>query len=425
MSKYDVALSFAGEDRSYVEQVADALRKRGINTFYDKYSQHDLWGKDLLKHLREVYLKQSKYVIVFVSKHYAKKRWTQYEMKSIVDHLFDQDDEYLLPVRLDDTELDEVRHTTGYIDTREYSPQQIAELFADKINSESEKQNDTEPQIQPENLTIKQHADKADAEGSIIYKKFESFGLSEEDIKLVIEVSEKIDVFDSICGLTYGAATIQNLISLTNDFVRDYNSSVNVRCNNYFSAFQECLNQYENITKKQHGFLIKKKSGDTNSVSVVATISKDLGTLADTSEKLQIIVLKFNAMFGKIIDVVSAYTKELLIYYMAGEVALEHKQSVGFRNNLDIINKVCENAKKALYEKDSIENGLNEFVYALQNTILMASKSNASLISIQNDDKKRMDIVAFYIRQMQGLFAVSYSKFQQLNDSVTKMIIQL
>ncbi len=48
---YDVTLSFAGEDRPYVEQVAHSLRELGIKVFYDKYYEADLWGKNLYTHL--------------------------------------------------------------------------------------------------------------------------------------------------------------------------------------------------------------------------------------------------------------------------------------------------------------------------------------------------------------------------------------
>jgi hypothetical protein len=37
--QYDVALSFAGEDRHYVEQVAEILKRKGISVFYDKYEE--------------------------------------------------------------------------------------------------------------------------------------------------------------------------------------------------------------------------------------------------------------------------------------------------------------------------------------------------------------------------------------------------
>jgi hypothetical protein len=53
--EYDVCLSFAGEDRAYVEQVAEALAARGVRVFYDVYERVDLWGKDLYVHLADVY----------------------------------------------------------------------------------------------------------------------------------------------------------------------------------------------------------------------------------------------------------------------------------------------------------------------------------------------------------------------------------
>lgn len=44
---YDVVLSFAGEDREYVEECADILTALGIKVFYDSYEQDVLWGKQL------------------------------------------------------------------------------------------------------------------------------------------------------------------------------------------------------------------------------------------------------------------------------------------------------------------------------------------------------------------------------------------
>jgi len=34
--EFDIALSFAGEDRNYVDQVAHILKSKGISVFYDK-----------------------------------------------------------------------------------------------------------------------------------------------------------------------------------------------------------------------------------------------------------------------------------------------------------------------------------------------------------------------------------------------------
>lgn len=50
LPQFDVALSFSGEDRKYVEKVAYFLKKMGYSVFYDKYEKVSLWGKDLYEH---------------------------------------------------------------------------------------------------------------------------------------------------------------------------------------------------------------------------------------------------------------------------------------------------------------------------------------------------------------------------------------
>jgi hypothetical protein len=35
-TEYDLAFSFAGEDRDYVEQVKDACKKLGLSVYYDR-----------------------------------------------------------------------------------------------------------------------------------------------------------------------------------------------------------------------------------------------------------------------------------------------------------------------------------------------------------------------------------------------------
>lgn len=132
---YDVALSFAGEDRTYVEAVANVLKALNINVFYDNYEQDELWGKDLYTYLYDIYKNKAKYCVMFISEHYAKKRWTNHERKAIQDRMFMEfDKEYLLPVKLDGTEIDGVSLTLGYIENKE--PAELAYLIAKKLDKD-------------------------------------------------------------------------------------------------------------------------------------------------------------------------------------------------------------------------------------------------------------------------------------------------
>jgi len=79
MEKYHVALSFAGEDRNYVEKVANDLRDHGVDVFYDKFKETKLWGKDLYTYLRDIYQNKALYTVIFVSEAYRDKLWTNHE----------------------------------------------------------------------------------------------------------------------------------------------------------------------------------------------------------------------------------------------------------------------------------------------------------------------------------------------------------
>lgn len=55
--EYDIVLSFAGEDRAYVDQVAKLLQGKGVRIFYDEFAIAETWGADLYVFLDEVYRK--------------------------------------------------------------------------------------------------------------------------------------------------------------------------------------------------------------------------------------------------------------------------------------------------------------------------------------------------------------------------------
>ncbi len=130
---YDVALSFAGEQRSYVEEVAVALHDAGVKYFYDDHEKVGLWGKDLYEHLDHVYRKASKYCVMFVSSDYAHKVWTTHERRSAQARALEENEEYVLPVRFDDTELPGLRPTVSYLDGRRLTPLELAQMIVEKL----------------------------------------------------------------------------------------------------------------------------------------------------------------------------------------------------------------------------------------------------------------------------------------------------
>jgi hypothetical protein len=129
---FEIVLSFAGEDRAYVERVAEFLRERDVRCFYDRYEDVTLWGKDLTEHLDRVY-QSARYCVMFISQHYANKVWTNHERKSALARAVKEKIEYILPARFDDTEIPGVRHTIGYVDLRDKLPEQLGEMILRKL----------------------------------------------------------------------------------------------------------------------------------------------------------------------------------------------------------------------------------------------------------------------------------------------------
>ncbi len=133
--EYDITISFAGEDRPHAEALALACISRKIRVFYDKFEAHNLWGKDLIEYLYEVYGKQARYCIILVSKNYVAtgKGWPRHERKSAQEREFREESEYILPIRLDDTPVPGLPETVGYIRFNDYTIDGLADLVLKKL----------------------------------------------------------------------------------------------------------------------------------------------------------------------------------------------------------------------------------------------------------------------------------------------------
>ncbi|WP_256874691.1 GUN4 domain-containing protein [Nostoc sp. C057] len=131
---YDVALSFAGEDRKCSEELAQVLKARSIKVFYDKYEEATLWGKNLYTHLSDVYQRKARFCVMFLSQHYRKKLWTNHEREAAQARAFEENKEYILPIRLDNTEIPGILPTIGYIEWS--NANSIANLIAEKLKQE-------------------------------------------------------------------------------------------------------------------------------------------------------------------------------------------------------------------------------------------------------------------------------------------------
>jgi hypothetical protein len=134
MFEYDVAISFAGEQRTEAEAIAACLTTEGIKVFYDDYERATLWGKNLYEHLAEVYQNKARYCLMLVSAAYANKVWPTHERRSAQARALTEKSEYILPIRFDDTEIPGLPSTVGYQRFQDHGVQGISALLLEKLH---------------------------------------------------------------------------------------------------------------------------------------------------------------------------------------------------------------------------------------------------------------------------------------------------
>jgi len=133
---YEVAISFAGEDRAFAETVAEELRDAGIQVFYDQFYAAELWGEDLSEKLRSVYHDSSEFCIMIISRHYVEKMWTIHERKQAIERLVrEKGKAYVLPVRLDGFtgEVPGLSGAISYLSVSSSQPELVVGTFLEKI----------------------------------------------------------------------------------------------------------------------------------------------------------------------------------------------------------------------------------------------------------------------------------------------------
>jgi len=70
---------------------------------------------------------------MIISVNYRDKQWTNHERKAAQARAFSQNKEYILPLKLDDTEIPGLNETIGYVDYRQSNTEEIVDLLEHKL----------------------------------------------------------------------------------------------------------------------------------------------------------------------------------------------------------------------------------------------------------------------------------------------------
>jgi len=132
--EFDIAISFAGEDRTIARDMAEKLKSKGIKVFYDEFYKVALWGKKLTKYFQKTYGPKARFVLVLISEHYPVKDWTDFESSIIRGEAEKRQTEFILPVRLDSTKIFGIHEDIAYLDLNTEGIDGIVAAIIEKVN---------------------------------------------------------------------------------------------------------------------------------------------------------------------------------------------------------------------------------------------------------------------------------------------------
>ncbi len=140
--RYHVCISFEGTHRAYARRLANALTKAGIHPFFDEFEQARLWGAFLLDELGKIYFSEAYFCIMLLSYNYYSKMYTDRERKSALLQQAESNPGYILPIKVDDTEVHISLRGVHYLDRKKTTVSKVVSLIQDKLQTNSNKVKD-------------------------------------------------------------------------------------------------------------------------------------------------------------------------------------------------------------------------------------------------------------------------------------------
>lgn len=135
--QYHVAISYAGPDIQYAEDLATLVEQEGYKVFFDKAKPDEVWGKDLHRFLQEVFAEQALFCVLFVSDEYKDRIWTNKELQDALSRQVKQrgNTEYILPIRLSrGASLAGLPNSIAYLSIEDHTIESIRDLLVKKID---------------------------------------------------------------------------------------------------------------------------------------------------------------------------------------------------------------------------------------------------------------------------------------------------
>jgi hypothetical protein len=100
--EFEVAISFAGENRELAKFIMETLMHLDVPVFYDELFESNYLGKAWSTQFREIFGERSKLVVSLLDKHHLAKLWPTFEREIFAPRI---QSESVIPIFLDDTKF--------------------------------------------------------------------------------------------------------------------------------------------------------------------------------------------------------------------------------------------------------------------------------------------------------------------------------
>lgn len=98
--EFDIAISFAGENRELAKFIVEQLKELDISVFYDRHYEDNYLGGPWSKHFVDVFVNRSRLVVALLDKNHHEKVWPTFERDCFTARVPAGE---VIPVFLDDT----------------------------------------------------------------------------------------------------------------------------------------------------------------------------------------------------------------------------------------------------------------------------------------------------------------------------------
>lgn len=134
--RFLVALSFPGEYRGVVSQVAEVLAGElgKEKVFYDRFYEAELARPNMDTYLQNIYRNEAELLVLFIGEAYEKKEWCGLEWRAIRDLIKKKAESAIMPIRMEEGAVTGLFSIDGYVNGRGRTVEELAELILQRLS---------------------------------------------------------------------------------------------------------------------------------------------------------------------------------------------------------------------------------------------------------------------------------------------------